>query len=146
MKHLRTLAASVAVALAAGAGIAYAQQGAPASAAAEPISLHAVGGTVTLAAGQAGQVRTSPCPAGEVAISGSVVAGIPGDFSISADSAYWDGVPRGWFFNGRNTTGSALNVYAWAFCTAGTVQNLAGADQGVPGSWQTRGPSTSAAR
>ncbi|MFF4104105.1 hypothetical protein [Streptomyces sp. NPDC001903] len=146
MKHVRTLAVSVAVALAAGAGIAYAQQGASASADAEPIALHAVGGTVTLAPGQAGQVRTSPCPAGEVAISGSVVAGNPGDFSISADSAYWDGVPRGWFFNGRNTSGSALNVYAWAFCTAGTVPTLAGAEQSGPGSWQMLGPGTPAAR
>lgn len=123
MKHVRTLAVSAAALLAAGAGIAYAQQAGPAPAAAEALVLHEVGNNVTIAPGQTGYVRTRPCVAGELAISGSVVGGNPGDFSISTDSAYWDGGPRGWLFSGRNNTTTPLTVYATAFCVAATMAN-----------------------
>ncbi|MEU7062689.1 hypothetical protein [Streptomyces sp. NPDC046161] len=105
--------------------------------------LRAVGNNITLAPGQTGYVRTRPCPAGELAISGSVLGGNPGDFSVSTDSAYWDDGPRGWLFSGRNNTSAPLDVYAMVFCTAASMPNLGSAEQQHgPLPWPLPGPGT----
>ncbi|MER7582353.1 hypothetical protein [Kitasatospora sp. NPDC097691] len=124
MKRNHAIAVSVAAALAAGSGIAYAQQAEPARVAADPIEIHVVGGYVVLQPGQEATVRTGRCPSGELAVSGGASAGGgPGAFTLTATTPWWDQGPRGWFVGGRNNGSEPINMYAYGFCTAATMPN-----------------------
>ncbi|MEV6974557.1 hypothetical protein [Kitasatospora sp. NPDC093806] len=124
MKRHRAIVVAVAAVLAAGSGIAYAQQTDRARVAAAPTEIHVVGGYLVLQPGQEGTVRTNPCPPGELAVSGGAFAGGgPGAFTLTASTPWWDQGPRGWFVGGRNSSSQPFNMYAYGFCSAATLSN-----------------------
>ncbi|MFJ5548361.1 hypothetical protein [Streptomyces sp. NPDC093225] len=119
MQRVRTTALVVAAALAAGAGIAYARQGEPASAASRTITTLAVWGHTDINPGQVGTARTDDCPAGQLVTGGGGFFSYhdAGAFTMSASSIAWNSGPKGWYVTGRNNGTEVGRLYTYGLCT-----------------------------
>ncbi|MFJ3723057.1 hypothetical protein ACIPYQ_10860 [Streptomyces sp. NPDC090045] len=130
MQRIRTTALVVAAALAAGAGIAYAQQGASHSAASRQITTHVVWGHSDLNPGQVGTARTDDCPPGQLVTGGGgfLSSSDLGAFTMSASSIAWNSGPKGWFVTGRNNGTVRATLFTYGLCTAAVTDLPAAAD------------------
>ncbi|MFD9410102.1 hypothetical protein ACFWBN_24240 [Streptomyces sp. NPDC059989] len=119
MQRIRTTALVVAAALAAGAGIAYAQQGASNSAASRQITTHVVWGHTDLNPGQVGTARTDDCPPGQLVTGGGGFLAFRdgGAFTMSASSIAWNNGPKGWYVTGRHNGNERATLYTYGLCT-----------------------------
>nr|WP_030241000.1 hypothetical protein [Streptomyces lavendulae] len=137
MRRIRTTALVVAAALAAGAGIAYAQQDASNSATSRQITTHVVWGHIDLNPGAVGTARTDDCPAGQLVTGGGGFLAFRdlGAFAMSASSIAWNNGPKGWYVTGRNNGSERATLYTYGLCTAAATDLPAAADMEglVPG-------------
>ncbi|MFJ7154303.1 hypothetical protein ACIQUQ_05140 [Streptomyces sp. NPDC101118] len=119
MQRIRTAALALAALLAAGAGIAYAQQGATGASAQRQLTTYVVWGRIDINPGQVGTARTDDCPAGQLVTGGGGFFSHPdpGAFTMNASSIAWNQGPKGWYVTGRNTAGSTGRLYTYGLCT-----------------------------
>ncbi|MFB6614980.1 hypothetical protein ACFCV9_12315 [Streptomyces sp. NPDC056367] len=119
MRLIHTAALAAAAALAAGAGISYAQQGAAEAPTQRQITTYAVWGHTDVDPGQVVTARTDDCPAGQLVTGGGGFLAYrdPGAFVMSASSIAWNHGPKGWYVSGRSNATERTTLYTYGLCT-----------------------------